>query len=287
MPAIGRLLQYQTHWGPGHYYSPIPDTAHALAVSRAQQDRFLPMQGIDLRDQEQLGLFEQLVAFMKESPFRNEEKSPSHRFFNNNGIYGYSDALVLESMIRLLRPSRIVEAGSGFTSALMMDVNSKYFGNAIQLEFIEPYPERLFKLLSAADKNQVRIHVQGLQTVDLSTFSSLKNQDILFIDSSHVAKVGSDLLYLFFEILPVLAPGVYIHFHDIFNNFEYPENHFTKYKGFGWNENYFLRAFLMNNPQYEVVLFTNYLDLKYSAQILHWMPDYPLRTGGQFWIRKR
>jgi len=231
-------------------------------------------------------LMDELIPLMKSSVFRNEEKNGQFRFFNKNGIYGYSDALVLESMIRHLRPSRIIEVGSGFSSALMMDVNEKYFDYGINLEFIEPYPDRLFSLLSEPDKKRVVLRLQGLQSIDPAVFKTLGKNDILFIDSTHVAKTGSDLLYLFFEILPVLQSGVYIHFHDIFTNFEYLPDHFNWAPGFAWNENYFLRSFLMYNDQFEVVLFSHFIDSKYRDRIAKKMPDYPFLTGGQFWMKK-
>jgi hypothetical protein len=286
IPPVKRLLRYQTLWEPGHYYSAIPGKSLALEAIDKDAGPFAP-KGIDLRDEAQLELLDELIPFMRESGFRNEEQISSHRFYNKNGIYGYSDALILEAMIRKLRPSRIVEAGSGFTSALMMDVNGKYFNNSVKLEFIEPYPERLFKLLTEEDLKNVTLRIQGLQTVDLAVFRELGEKDILFIDSTHVAKTGSDLLYLFFEILPILRSGVYIHFHDIFHRFEYQAWHFESYNGFAWNEDYFLRSFLMYNKEFEIVLFSNYLDSTYKAHIQKLMPDYPLLTGAQLWIRKR
>jgi hypothetical protein len=284
-PPIKRLLGYQTLWEPGHYYSAIPEQQIGMEITRKSQLSNLPVTGINLNEEGQLMLLDKLIPFMKESSFRNEEKTSQHRFFNKNGIYGYSDALILEAMIRYLRPSRIVEAGSGFTSALMLDVNEKFFDSKINLEFIEPYPTRLFTLLTEQDKNQIVLRLQSLQSVDLTVFKSLGENDILFIDSTHVAKTGSDLLYLFFEILPVLQRGVYIHFHDIFNNFEYLPYHF-EWKGFGWNENYFLRSFLMYNNQFEVILFSSLLDSKYKDHIKSKMQDYPFFTGGQFWMKK-
>jgi hypothetical protein len=286
LPPVKRLLKFQTTWEPGHYYSAIPDQEAALAIAEKSGQNTYALNCVDLRESMQLALFDQLVPFMKESSFRNEEKTEGHRFFNKNTVYGYSDALFLESMIRRLQPSRIIEAGSGFTSALMMDVNDKYFGGRIKLDFIEPYPERLFKLLNDQDRQKAGIHVQGLQTMDISFFKTLEKNDILFIDSTHVAKAGSDLLYLFFEILPALQSGVYIHFHDIFNNFEYLPFHYQKNRGFAWNENYFLRAFLMYNPAFEIILFSNFLDTKYREHMESKMPDYPFFTGAQFWMRK-
>ena len=286
LPPVKRLMKYQTTWEPGHYYSAIPDQEVALAIAEKSGKNTYALSCVDLREDMQLALFDQLVPFMKESSFRNEEKTEGHRFFNKNTVYGYSDALFLESMIRHLQPSRIIEAGSGFTSALMMDVNEKYFGGRIKLDFIEPYPERLFKLLTDQDRQKVGIHVQGLQTMDISFFKNLEKNDILFIDSTHVAKTGSDLLFLFFEILPVLKSGVYVHFHDIFNNFEYLPFHYQQNRGFAWNENYFLRAFLMYNPAFEIILFSNFLDNKFRGHMESKMSDYPFFTGAQFWMKK-
>src|SRR5207249_11413195 len=73
-----------------------------------------------------------------------------------------------------------------------------------------------------------------LQDVDIALFTRLQADDILFIDSSHVAKAGSDLLNLFFEVLPRLNPGTLVHFHDVFNRFEYPAAWLRE--GRAWNE---------------------------------------------------
>ena len=140
LPPIKRLLKYQTLWEPGHYYSAIPGKEDALAIAEKSLQLIYDIKGVDLHEEMQLRLFDELVPYMRESSFRNEEKTEGHRFYNKNTIYGYSDALILEAMIRHLKPARIVEAGSGYTSALMMDVNEKYFNNNIHLNFIEPYP---------------------------------------------------------------------------------------------------------------------------------------------------
>lgn len=285
LPAVKNLLEYRTNWKPGHYYSPIPTREAALNKVESIYNKTTEIKGIDLRDEHQLALFEQLSKFMKESTFRNNDKVATHRFYNVNQHYGNSDALYLESMIRNIKPVKIIEAGSGFTSALMMDVNEKYFNKKINLTFIEPYPERLLSLMTDDDKSYTTVKAQPLQSVDVNVFKQLGSNDILFIDSTHVIKTGSDLQYLFFEILPILNSGVYIHFHDIFNNFEYIPWHFET-SGFGWNEAYFLRAFLMYNPAFEVTMFTNYLDVKFGDRLLKIMPDYPITTGAQFWMRK-
>ena len=120
-----------------------------------------------------------------------------------------------------------------------------FFDNEIQCTFIEPHPKLLKSLLKQGDLERIEIVPRPLQDVDLELFESLRANDILFIDSTHVAKIGSDVNRIFFEILPALATGVYVHFHDIFYPFEYPREWI--YEGRAWNEAYMLRAFLMYN----------------------------------------
>src|SRR5690606_4967570 len=104
---------------------------------------------------------------------------------------------------------------------LMLDCNDLEFSGKITFTFVEPFADRLKSLLREADQDH-RIHESRCQDVPLEVFSALQDGDILFIDSSHVSKVGSDVNDQLFRILPALAPGVFVHFHDIFWPFEYP-----------------------------------------------------------------
>jgi hypothetical protein len=90
-----------------------------------------------------------------------------------------------------------------------------------------------------------------VQDVQLAEFARLQAGDILFIDSSHVAKTGSDVLHLYFEVLPRLAPGVRIHVHDIFLPFDYPRR-WVLDENRSWNEQYLLRALLMYSSRFKV-----------------------------------
>lgn len=141
----------------------------------------------------------------------------------------------------------------------MMETNARYLGNSLNLTFIEPSPEERFNNLVTEGK--FSLVKQKLQEVQIETFKSLDRNDILFIDSSHVVKFGSDLSYLFFHILPALNEGVIIHFHDVFFPFEYPVEWLKQ--GRYWNEAYFLRAFLQYNSCFEIMLYTSYLEGKF------------------------
>ena len=131
-------------------------------------------------------------------------------------------------MLRYLRPKKIIEIGSGFSSCLMLDINEIFMGNRAKCTFIEPYPELLLTLLKDTDEPQIEIIPSRLQEVDPDIFSTLSASDILFIDSTDVSKVDSDVNHIFFGILPLLQSGVYIHFHDIFYPFVYPKSGFMK-----------------------------------------------------------
>ena len=140
----------------------------------------------------------------------------------------------------------------------------------------------LKSLLKPTDN--IKILDRGLQDIELSYFDILNEGDILFIDSTHVSKVNSDVNYLFFEILPRLKKGVYIHLHDIFYPFEYPKEWI--YKGMIWNELYLLRAFLQNNNDYEIIFFQNMMMKTHEKLYREEWPFNHSLHGGSFWMRK-
>lgn len=250
---------------PGHYYSPIAliETDSKAAVV----DYNLPLEGIDLKDDEQLRLLDLLKANYSASlfPFK---KGPSSRYYFENDYFSFSDGIFLSLIIRRYAPSRIIEIGSGFSSAVMLDTNEKYLANKVQLTFIEPYPERLNTLLKDGEK--CTLLSTFVQEVPLELFSTLVAGDILFVDSSHVSKYQSDVNYVLFEILPVLSPGVIIHFHDIFFPFEYPVEWIKQ--GRSWNEAYLLKAFLQYNSRYSILLFSSYMEGRYRSWFEKNMP---------------
>jgi hypothetical protein len=187
-------------------------------------------------------------------------------------------------MINYFKPTRIIEIGSGFSSAVMLDTNQLFFNNQIDLTFIDPYPERLYSLMIEYDKKQTTVIETDVQLIPVDVFRKLKAGDILFVDSTHVTKTGSDVNYILFEILPILESGVLIHFHDVFYPFEYPKE--WVYKGFNWNEDYILKAFLMYNDKFEIILFSEYLHKHHKDSF----KDLPLsykNTGGNLWIQKK
>jgi predicted O-methyltransferase YrrM len=277
-------VEYRQHVPPGHFYSPIADLKEVDAFADRvfdQDRRTLP--AIDLREKEQLALAETLASYYPELPFA-EAKREGLRYYYGNDLFCHADAILLYAMMRHFRPKRIIEAGSGFSSAVMLDTNDRFMGGATKLEFIEPYPDRLYSLLTPKDRVDCVVHEKKLQEMPVDYFHHLEAGDILFIDSSHVTRVAGEVNYYMFEILPALRPGVLVHIHDIFNGFEYPKPWI--YTGKSWSEAYLLRAFLEYNIAFEVVLFGPYLTHFHEDFFRQRMPLCLRNTGGSIWLRK-
>jgi len=267
----------------GHFNSPIPDFESILE----NENHFwgnLPdeLSGIELNTQEQLDLIENLKSFFDENPFP-EHKSDAYRYYYENPAYGYEDGLFLNGMIRFLKSKRIIEVGSGFSSCLILDTNEQFFENSIACTFIEPYPDLFNSILRPTDFQNNTILKAKLEDVPVSEFSKLEKNDILFIDSSHVAKIGSDVNYLIHEILPNLNKGVFIHIHDIPYPFQYPKKWIEE--GRGWNECYILRAFLQFNNAFKIRLFGSYLKKMHRPFLEKMLPQI-VERGASIWLEK-
>lgn len=154
--------------------------------------------------------------------------------------------MLLAAMMRHARPNRVVEIGAGFSTAMMLDTVERFLDAPVSIEAIDPEPQRLRTLLRPGDERWLTLRVGLVQDMPTVSFTSLQPNDILFIDSSHVMKLGSDVSFLFFEVLPRLAPGVLIHLHDIAWPFEYPVGHYQH--GWAWNEAHALRLLLPTVP---------------------------------------
>jgi hypothetical protein len=186
--------------------------------------------------------------------------------------------------LKHFKPKRLIEVGSGFSSAVMLDTLETVPYGDVEVTFIDPFPELLLGLLKAGDTNHVKIVKKKLQDIDLEVFNQLKEGDLLFIDSTHIIKYGSDVQRIFIEILPILPVGIFVHFHDIFFPFEYPSDWLAS--GIYWNESYFLRAFLAYNEAWNVLFFNNYANLMFKTEVEEKMPICLKNTGGSIYLRR-
>jgi predicted O-methyltransferase YrrM len=251
---------------PGHYYSPI---SSAEDVDRALSWP-ADAPGVDLRVDEQISLMRDLDLSPPGGPRWSAKES--------NNMYGVADSTIYAAMLRKLRPQSVIEVGSGYSTAVLLDVAAAD-DFAIDVTCIEPYPKRLESLLIAAD--DVTVLREPVQEVPVSYFESLRAGDVLFIDSTHVAKAGSDVCWLLLRVLPTLKPGVLVHVHDVFWPFTYPESWLRE--GRDWNESYLLNALLIDTTRWEIALFSSWL-WRNRPDIVP--PDLRNEQPGSIWVRR-
>lgn len=265
-----------------HYYEPVftPDRkTHTLLEERA-----LP--GIDLNVLGQLRLLEKFDynQELMEFPLR---KRDDLSFYYGNDYFGSGDAEFLYNMIRLYKPGKLIEVGSGFSSLLAQAALRKNTeldsGYACDHVCIEPYEN---PWLGRAGLRVIR---QPVQEVGDGLFAGLSHNDILFIDSSHVVRSGGDVIFEVLRVLPQLRAGVIVHFHDIFTPRDYPRRWLVDEIRL-WNEQYLLEAFLSQNDRFQVIAALNYLAHHHRDELAAKCPVYAEeasnREPGSFWIQK-
>jgi hypothetical protein len=274
------------HITPVHFYSPTPDTRD---VKSSHFDQHTALPGINMRDADQLQLLQQLAAYTTPDARRTPEldslfNDPDYQPENFTGY----DLEMLFGMVRHAKPQRVIEVGAGVSSycigqALAQnhlddpDYHCDYLS-------IDPYPH---PILEHGVPHQRGILENKVQDIPFSEFERLQDGDILFIDSTHVSKIGSDVNYLFLEVLPRLNDGVIIHVHDIYLPNEYHQRWVMKQHIF-WNEQYLLQAFLAFNSSFQVMLAGNYLHTHYTGELSQALVHAPIsHEPGSFWMRKQ
>lgn len=276
-------LEWRAFYPPGHFYSPIPSRAE---VEEAFQRKCFDREeypGVRLDEAAQFALLQKFAGWSQDMPLP-EKPTSGWRYHLENNSYPAGDGAILYSMLRHAQPRRIIEVGSGFSSAAMLDLNERDHGGHIEMTFIDPEMERLKRLLRRDDRGRVRLLEQRVQDVALAEFDRLEAGDVLFIDSSHVAKIGSDVNHLYFTVMPRLKPGVYVHIHDIPDHFDYPRQWYDE--GRAWNEVFLLRAFLMYNRAFEVAFFAPWIVHLHLPWVRQHFPLCARGAGGQIWLRR-
>ena len=278
--AAGQVLNtartMRMFYPPGHFYSPVSSVADA---DRARSQRV----GLEVSDAYDLRAGLQIEWANRLGPKWAEFRKSWRRYTPKNKYFGLSDGAVYYSMLTTLRPTRVVEVGSGFSSAIALDVCDKELPD-LELTFIEPYPRRLSRLLDEGDHRTATIHRNAVQDVSLEIFDDLGEDDILFIDSTHVSKPGSDVNWLFFRVLPRLKPGVVVHVHDVFFPFEYPDQWLAERRS--WNEAYLLRSFLSYNDAFQILFFNSWVWQKHPDLVRRYLPECAGDVPGSIWLRR-
>jgi hypothetical protein len=270
---------------PGHFYSPIVDPVEADRHLTSKDSHPLPegLPGIALDRAKMIRTWQNLLPFLADIPFPGP-RGPDFRYHFDNPSYSWGDGSVLHAMLRFHRPKRLIEIGCGWSSACALDTVDRYLEGTCDLTFIEPYPQLLRAILGDAT-GRVRILEIPLQQVPMAVFDALEAGDILFVDSTHVMRTGSDVCFALFEVLPRLARGVLVHIHDMFWPFEYPRQWVVD-ENRSWNELYAVRAFLSYNNDWRIMLFNDYLAKLERGMIEATYPQFMKVTGGALWLQR-
>jgi Methyltransferase domain len=259
---------------PNHFYWPIPDFRQ---LDHRNWQALSQMVGVDLHLDEQLQRLQAFVAaYGEEMHFPESASEDPAEFHLNNGFFETVDAEVAYSMVRHYKPSRMIEVGGGNStrlSAAAMLRNAEE-GCPGKLFSIEPHPD---PVLGNGIPGLTRLIPRPVQQIPLEFFQRLGDGDILFLDSSHVVAVGSDVLYEYLEILPRLRPGVIVHVHDVFLPADYPRQ-FVMHNLCFWAEQYLLQAFLTFNASFEVLWSSSAMHIAHRRElqcaIPHWRDSY-------------
>jgi hypothetical protein len=265
-----------------HYYEPLFNTQKLKTSLR--KDRSLPGINWDLQGQK---------AFAKKFNFNSEiidilnQQGSELKYSFENDTYRAGDSEFLYNMIRLLKPKKLIEIGSGNSTLMAIEAlrRNEKENPADRCEHIciEPF-ERPW-----LEKLNIKLVRQLVENTDKNIFKQLQANDILFIDSSHMIRPQGDVLFEYLEILPILNPGVYVHVHDIFSPKDYLDQWLeTDMKM--WNEQYLLEAFLSHNSAFKIVGALNYLKYNGLAELSACCPvfakDPESYEPGSFWLQR-
>ncbi len=275
-------------WVPtGHFYSPLVDPTDS-AVQRSIDLENHPVakpESFGISEDEMLRWFNTIAEQYATQPFP-ERFTPGSRYYYSNPNFPLADALALLAFMVTRRPKRFVEIGAGFSSCAAIDINERYLNGEVEMTFIEPHPELALDLIGPDPRYRDRLLISRLQDVSLEIFQALGKDDILFIDSSHIGKTGSDVLDYMFRVFPCLNPNVMVHIHDIFYPFEYPGAWIVD-ENRSWNEAYLLRAFLQGNRSFQVLYFSDWFFKCRRPLVQSRMPLCISNRGGSIWLEKQ
>ena len=266
-----------------HYYQPMINPKRDLRYS-LRASRNLPQ--IEWNIDEQLSLLsrfnynDELLKFPV-------EKAAGVEFFYNNGAFCSGDAEYLYSMVRHLKPAKILEIGSGYSTLIIKSAIEKNrqddHANSCTHICIDPYEKPWLKKIEGID-----IIKEKVENMGIPFFGQLSKNDILFIDSSHIIRPQGDVLFEYLELLPALNSKVVVHLHDIFTPRDYLDD--WVHAHLLWNEQYLLEAFLSYNKEFKIIGALNFLMHNHYIALASKCPILAKQTGrepGSFWMVKR
>jgi predicted O-methyltransferase YrrM len=276
------------HFAPGHFYSPIPD-ARELMVE-PERSRIWPAMppetpGVNWREAQQLALCREIFATQQRMKFSEAPTQNPAEYYLTNEAYPPLDAWILEGMLRAIKPKRMIEVGSGYSSLVTAAVSRLHLGYDLNFTCIDPNPKD-FLVSGVAGIDE--LISEKVQYVPMARFEELGDGDVLFIDSAHTVKTGGDVPFLYNQVIPRLAPGVFVHIHDILLPHDYHQS--WTFEGRAWNEQYLVQSFLAFNDEFEVVFGAYWMQTFHADEINRAFPGlerFKYNTGASLWLRRR
>jgi hypothetical protein len=264
------------------FYSPVP---HLDDLRPDAFERVSELPGVRWDLDAQLHFLRDMVS-MGAKEFRPPAASAPglDRYAADNPSYGILDATVHYGLIRSLKPRRVVELGSGHSTLVTAEAGrlNGAEGTPLTLDVYDPFPGVAREGLPGLHA----LHRTPAQEVPLPVFEALEKGDVLFVDTTHTVKIGSEVNFVLLEVLPRLRVGVVVHFHDIYLPFEYPRSWMEDFALY-WNEQYLLQAFLAHNQSWDVLLAVQALSrLRRSELAASLSPGAVAQDGAGFWMRR-
>jgi predicted O-methyltransferase YrrM len=285
--SVDEIQSRGYHFQRRDYYSALNDLPFLRDNWDVWHDRPLP-RGVEWDVDAQLEQVRRISRYFAElADIPMDPPAGSPRYHWRNDFWRGADAIVQYGLLRAVKPRRVVEIGAGWSSLLLAEALQRNAGEGAEqaaVDQVEPYPRT--ELLSALPSHW-KLDEAMLQRADLALFESLEAGDVCFYDGSHVARAGSDVVWFFFEVLPRLRPGVWVHVHDIFWPADYPDEWIFE-RGQTWNEQYVLQAFLMYNSAFEPVICNSMLFQRRRSALEEMFSGVPetQHSGVSVWLRR-
>lgn len=267
------------------YYSPVPNLE---LLPEDIWSRRSDLGGVDLGVEAGIELIEnELANYAAELDVPSDGPATPGQFFLKNGNYESVDAELLYAMLRARKPRLVMELGSGFTTLLIGEAVRRNHADGVQTQHLayDPFPRP--QILGEEPPPPTRFEPISATDVPLDAFAQLGAGDILFVDTTHTVKLGSDVNYIVLDVLPTLAPGVIVHFHDVFLPWEYPREWFEEMQYY-WAEQYLLQAFLAFNDEFEVQIPAAAIAQEFPQRLAAVVPSFvPGQRPGAIWLKRR